>query len=69
MGFNLNWQMFASMATPFIRAAGIAKENEDTNATGKDDQIGMTLVYIADLLDSLIQGTTQPKIPDSLKNA
>lgn len=65
---TLNWQMFASMAVPFIRAAGIQKENEDANNTGRDDLIGMSLVYVADLLQALIDGkATLPKAPDALK--
>lgn len=69
MGFNLNWQMFAGMAVPFIRAAGLAKENEDSNNTGQDDLIGMSLVYVADLLQALIDGKAAlPKPPASLSN-
>ena len=64
---TLNWQMFAGMAVPFIRAAGIQKENEDTNTTGKDDLIGISLVYVADLLQSLIDGKTPPAAPSVLQ--
>jgi hypothetical protein len=61
MGFNLNWKMFAGMAVPFIRAAGVSKENEDANTTGRDDLIGMSLVYVADLLQALIDD--KPELP------
>ncbi len=67
MGFKLDWKMFANMAVPFIRAAGLAKEAEDADSVGQDDLIGMSLVYVADLLTALINGnTTLPKPPPAL---
>ncbi len=68
MAFNLNWRMFASMAIPFIRAAGVAKENEDSDTVGRDDQIGIALVFAADLLQAIVDDKpTLPKAPASLK--
>ncbi len=61
------WKVIARMAIPLVRAAGMAKENEDANTTGQDDLIGISLVYAADLLQSLIDGTDVPKAPAALK--
>ncbi len=61
------WKYAVRMVIPLIRAAGIAKENEDPNTTGQDDLIGISLVYAADLLQSLVDGTDVPKAPAVLK--
>ena len=61
------WKVIARMAIPLVRTAGVAKENEDANTTGQDDLIGLSLVYAADLLQSLIDGTEVPKAPAALK--
>lgn len=63
------WKVLANMAIPALMLAGEAKKAEDTNNTGKDDAIGATLVYIADLLNALINGKPLPKAPDALKAA
>lgn len=61
------WKMWTQMAIPALRNAGLAKKNEDANNTGKDDIIGSTLVYVADLLDALISDSELPKAPAFLK--
>jgi hypothetical protein len=61
------WKIIAQMAIPIIRQAGIAKEQEDANDTGKDDLEGVSLVYAADLLNALVNGTSPPKAPAALR--
>ena len=61
------WKILVRMAVPFIRSAGEAKKAEDSNTTGKDDLIGVSLVYAADLLESLATDKPLPKAPEALK--
>jgi hypothetical protein len=61
------WKILARMAVPFIRSAGEAKKAEDENNTGRDDLIGVSLVYAADLLESLVANRDVPKAPQSLR--
>ncbi len=64
----MNWKTFARMAVPFIRAAGESKKNEDADNTGRDDMIGSSLVYAADLLDAILADKpTLPKVPKHLQ--
>lgn len=63
----MNWKLFIRMALPLLRAAGEAKKAEDSNTTGKDDLIGVSMVYAADLLDALVSDKTPPKAPSELR--
>ena len=61
------WKILVRMAVPFIRSAGEAKKAEDENTTGKDDLIGVSLCYAADLLDALANDKDAPKAPAELR--
>ncbi len=61
------WKTIVRMALPLVRAAGESKKAEDENTTGKDDMIGVSLVYAADLLDALVSGKDIPKAPSVLR--
>jgi hypothetical protein len=61
------WVILIQMALPMLRAAGVQKKAEDGNDTGKDDAIGVSLIYAADLLESLVTNQPLPKAPDALK--
>lgn len=61
------WKILVRMALPLLRSAGEEKKMEDTNTTGRDDALGTSLVYAADLLDALISNKDLPKAPDVLK--
>jgi hypothetical protein len=63
------WKILANMAIPAITGAGEMKKAEDENTTGKDDAIGVALVFCADLLNALINGKPVPKVPDALRTA
>lgn len=55
------------MALPMIRMAGEDFKNQDANTTGKDDMIGIGMVFAADFLEAALLGTELPKVPDALK--
>ncbi|MFN0279090.1 MAG: hypothetical protein ACKVRN_10870 [Pyrinomonadaceae bacterium] len=63
----MNWKFFVRMALPMVRMAGEQFKNEDENTTGKDDMVGISLTYAADLIEAAINGTTLPKAPSVLK--
>lgn len=64
----MNWKLFIRMALPLLRAAGESKKNEDENTTGRDDVIGVSMVYAADLLEALVSDKpVLPKAPDVLR--
>lgn len=64
----MNWKMFIRMALPMLRMAGESKKAEDDNTTGRDDLIGVSLVYAADLLDAILADKPKlPKAPDALR--
>lgn len=64
----MNWKIFIRMALPLLRGAGEAKRAEDTNTNGKDDLVGVSMVYAADLLDAILADkSVLPKVPDVLK--
>ena len=64
----MNWKMFIRMALPMLRMAGESKKAEDDNSTGRDDLIGVSLVYAADLLDAILADKPKlPKAPEALK--
>lgn len=60
------WKYFARMAIPMIESAGEAKQAEDENSTGRDDLIGISLVYAAQLLQAIVSGKEIPKAPKVL---
>lgn len=61
------WRVIAGMAIPLVRMAGVQKQNEDIGTSGKDDLIGTSLVYAADLLDWIVNNKKQPAVPESLR--
>ncbi len=62
------WKVILQSVLPMVRMAGEAKKAEDTNDSGKDDLIGVSLVYAADLLQAILSDKpTLPKVPDALK--
>lgn len=64
----MNWKIFVRMLLPMLRMAGESKKAEDENQTGKDDLIGVSLIYAADLLEALLADKPKlPKVPDALK--
>ena len=63
----MNWKFFVRMALPMVRMDGEQFKNEDENTTGKDDMVGISLTYAADLIEAAINGTTLPKAPSVLK--
>ena len=64
----MNWKFWVRMALPFLRNAGEDFKAKDENSTGRDDLIGTSLVYAADLLDAILADkTTLPKAPSVLK--
>lgn len=64
----MNWKFLLRLAIPMIQEAGISKKAEDSNNTGRDDLIGASLVYAADLLDAILSDkATMPKAPAGLR--
>lgn len=63
----MNWKTFARIASAYIRGAGEDYKARDENTTGKDDLIGISLVYAADLLDAILAGKEIPKAPKELR--
>ena len=61
------WKVILKSVLPLIRMAGEAKKNEDANTTGKDDLIGVSLVYAADLLDAILADKPPPRAPQALR--
>jgi len=66
-GFSTMWKTILTWVLPMVKAAGEAKKAEDANDTGRDDAIGVSLVYAADLLTAIINNKELPKAPDVLK--
>lgn len=60
------WKIFVKMAIPFIRMGAEQFKNQDANATGKDDLIGNSLDYCANLLESITENKELPKVPAEL---
>lgn len=63
------WRILANMAIPAVRGAGEAKKAEDANTTGKDDIIGICLVFCSELLDALVNGKPIPPVPEAIAAA
>lgn len=63
----MNWKFLAKMATVYLRGAGEQYIAKDDNTTGKDDAIGVSLVYSANLIDALISDKPLPKAPEVLR--
>lgn len=63
----MNWKTFVLMIVPMLRSAGEAKKAEDSNSTGKDDLIGASLIYAADLLEAVVLNKLIPKAPKELQ--
>lgn len=61
------WKILVRMALPLLRSACEEKKAEDENTTGKDDAIGVSLIYAADLLEALISNKELPKAPKELR--
>lgn len=63
----MNWKFFVKMAIPMIENAGEMYIGKDDNDTGRDDLIGQSLVYVAKLLNAIINDKELPKAPAALK--
>jgi len=63
----MNWKFFVRMAIPFLRSGAESFRNQDPNDTGRDDMIGLSLEYAADLIEAVINHQPLPKAPDTLK--
>lgn len=64
----MNWKFFVRMALPMLRMAGEEYKNRDDNNSGKDDLIGTSLVYAADLIEAAIaEKPKMPAVPNALK--
>ena len=61
------WKVLARMALPMIRMSGEQFKTKDENTTGQDDMIGLGLVFCADFIEAVINGTPVPKAPAVLK--
>lgn len=48
------WKYLLRMALPLVRGAGAEFRNKDSNDTGKDDLIGYSLTYLADLGEAIL---------------
>ena len=60
MGFNISglWKTLLQMVLPMVKLAGESYRNQDDNDTGKDDLIGYSLEYLADLGTAILTGDT-----------
>ena len=64
----MNWKFLLRLAIPMIRQAGESKKAEDADNVGRDDLIGASLVYAADLLDAILADKpAMPKAPAQLR--
>jgi hypothetical protein len=63
----MNWKFFVRMAIPFLRSAGDSFREQDANDTGRDDMIGISLDYAADLIEAVINHQPLPKAPGQLQ--
>lgn len=63
----MNWKTILKLVLPMIEAAGEDKKAEDENDTGKDDAIGVSLVYAAQLLRAILTNKDLPKAPKELR--
>ena len=61
------WKVLVRMALPLLLQAGEEKQAEDENTTGKDDAIGISLVYVSKLLAALVNNKELPKAPPVLR--
>lgn len=63
------WQILVSSILPTLRIAGLSFKNQDSNNTGRDDLIGVVLMFAADLLEWAVSGkdVPPPPVPDGLK--
>jgi hypothetical protein len=62
----MGWKMLLSLVLPLIEAAGQAKIDEDANDTGKDDAIGVAMIYGVKLFRAIANGKELPKAPKEL---
>lgn len=60
------WMVLLAMALPLAKAAGIQKINEDENNTGKDDIIGISILYGVSLFEAIVNGKEVPMAPKEL---
>lgn len=63
----MNWKFFVKAALPWIHMAAESFKNQDDNTTGKDDLIGISLDYAANLIEAVISDKPLPKAPEALK--
>lgn len=63
----MNWKFFIQMAIAPIHYAAQSFKNQDANDTGKDDLIGLTLDYVADVLTAIVNNQDLPKAPAGIR--
>lgn len=61
------WKSFARIGSGYLRSAGEEYKLQDANNTGRDDLIGVSLTYAADLLDAILGNKEIPKAPAELR--
>ncbi len=61
------WQILLMGILPTVRMSAELFKNQDENTTGRDDLIGVSLAYGADLLEWAVSPRTpQPPAPPSV---
>lgn len=63
----MNWKTILKWVMPMLRMAGEEKKAEDENTTGRDDAIGISMVYAADLVEAIVTNKPLPKAPSVLR--
>lgn len=63
----MKWKSLALIAAIYMREAGESFKAKDANTTGRDDLIGVSLVYAADLIEAIIADREIPKAPAGLR--
>ncbi len=63
----MSWKFFVQMAIAPIHYAAQTFRNQDANDTGKDDIIGITLDYVADVLSAVVTDRPIPPAPAAIR--
>lgn len=66
MAFAFDWKFFVNLAIPYIHMAAKMFKDKDPGTTGKNEMIGISLDYAADILTSAVNGTPIPAAPAQL---
>ncbi len=63
----MSWKFFVQMAIGPIHYAATVFRNQDTNDTGQDDLIALTLDYVANVLAAIVTDQPIPKAPAGIR--